>query len=70
MPAELMIFEPWLQEPLEAGALTVREAWNLDWEYWTQPDRPYPQEMLPLSYLRYLAQHHEVEVSSGMLQLH
>lgn len=48
MPAELLKFDPWLQEPVEAGVLTPQQAWSLEWERLAYPSRPYPDELHPL----------------------
>lgn len=32
MSASPLQFNPWLQEPLEAGCLSQESAWKLDWE--------------------------------------
>ena len=32
MSAQALEFNPWLQEPLEAGCLSPESAWKLHWE--------------------------------------
>lgn len=32
MPACLLKFPQWLQEPIEEGCLTPHQAWQLEWE--------------------------------------
>ena len=43
MPAQLLLYHPWLQEPLEAGWITPLEAWRLDLDCLISP-----QGMSPL----------------------
>ena len=51
MPATLATFEEWIQEPLDAGAISPAQAWALEWEILVlqgQPWTPGVREVLHL----------------------
>ena len=45
MSGQLLQFEPWLQEPVEAGCLAPATAWQLDWEMSVLLDQPWSPGM-------------------------
>ena len=49
MSALQATFPPWLQVPMEAGAITPAQAWALDWEILVLQDRPWTPGVLELS---------------------
>ena len=45
MSAQQVIFHQWIQEPLEAGWISQRQAWELMLEAAVNPQTPWPQEL-------------------------
>ena len=42
--ATLATFHPWMQETIEAGHLSLRQAWVMEWEILTLADQPWTPE--------------------------
>lgn len=47
--AEMAQFHPWIQEPMEAGLLTMQQAWALEWELMVDPSPAWSDPVLPLA---------------------
>ena len=54
MTAQAVTFSPWLQEPMEAGALSPRQAWVLEWEVTALQNEPWTPEAMEVNRLQSL----------------
>ena len=45
------MFDPWIQEPLEAGAISPAQAWQLEWEILALQNQPWTPGSLELCQL-------------------
>lgn len=46
MPAYPLLYQDWIQEPLDKGFLTPQEAWALEEEFFS-PTPAWPQDLMP-----------------------
>lgn len=54
MPAYQLLYQDWIQEPLDQGFLTPQEAWRLEQEY-LSPTPSWPLDLMPLVHRARLA---------------
>lgn len=47
MSAQTLRFDPWLQQPLEAGVISPQEAWSLEVDCLLNPDQWIPLALHP-----------------------